>query len=75
MELISNWKERSQHKREEEVKRMASDYITLSDFNGKLYVAFQGNPLVAIDENIPACEIISKLQEIRINYILSKLNN
>ena len=75
MELFSNWKEKTQHKREEGINRMAREYITLSDFNGKLYVAFQDNPLVAIDENLAAFDILKKLQEIRDNYIDSKLKN
>ena len=60
---------------EEEVRKLASEYITLSDFNGKLYVAFQGNPLVVIDESWTASDVLKKLQEIRNNYIDSKLKN
>lgn len=75
MQLINSWKEKSQHRKEEEIKRMASDYITLSDFEGKLYVAFQGNPLVVIDENLPASDIFKKLQKIRSNYINANLKN
>ena len=75
MEFINNWKEKSHHKREQEVKRMANEYITLSDFNGRLYVAFQGNPLVVIDDDWTASDALKKLKAIRDNYIDSKLNN
>lgn len=75
MEFLNNLKEKSLRRREEEVKRMASEYITLSDFNDRLYVAFQGSPLVVIDDDWPASDILSKLQEIRDNYIDSKLKN
>ena len=75
MEFINNWKEKSHHRMEEEVRKLASEYITLSDFNGKLYVAFQGNPLVVIDESWTASDVLKKLQEIRNNYIDSKLKN
>jgi hypothetical protein len=75
MEFINNWKEKAQHRREEEIKRLASEYITLSDFNGRLYVAFQGNPLIIINEDLSASEVLVKLQEVRDNYIDSKLKN
>lgn len=54
---------------------MASSFITLSDYDGKLYISFQGNPLVDINENMSASDILSKLTEIRDNYIYSKLND
>ena len=75
MEFLNNWKEKSHQRREEEVKVMANEFITLADFENKLYVAFQGNPLIVIDENLSASDILKKLQEIRNNYINSKLND
>ena len=75
MEFINNWKEKSHHRREEEVRVMANEFITLSDFDNKLYVAFQGTPLIVIDENLSVPDILKKLQEIRNNYINSKLKN
>lgn len=80
MELLKNWKEsvkdwqeQSRLKREKEVKRMAKELITLSDFAGSLYVAFGDNPLVALDGKTTAAEAVGKLAEIRANFIASKL--
>ena len=75
MELINNWKEKFRIKREKEIKRAAEECITLSDFNGKMYIAFQGNPLIAINGYSSASDVLSQLQEVRDNYVSSKMNN
>ena len=75
MEFLNNLKQKIQSRREQEAKRMASSFITLSDYDGKLYISFQGNPLMDINENMSTSDILSKLKEIRDNYIYSKLND
>lgn len=72
MELIRTLKEKAHTKREEEIHRQAEDLITLSDFDSSLYIAYQGTPLVPINEDWTSKEIIQKLSEVRQNYINSK---
>ena len=72
MELIRTLRERSQTRREEEIHRQAEDLITLSDFDSSLYIAYQGTPLVPVNEEWTSKEIVQKLSEIRQNYINSK---
>jgi hypothetical protein len=73
MELIRTIREKSQTRHENEIHRQAEDFITLSDFDSSLFIAFQGTPLVPINEEWTSKEIIEKLSEVRQNYINSKL--
>ena len=75
MDFISTWREKSQTKRQEDVKRLANDLIALSDFDGKLYIAYQSNPLILLDDNLTSAEILQKLSEARNNYINAKMKD
>ena len=72
MELIRTLREKSQTRREEEMHRQAEGVITLSDFDSSLYIAYQGTPLIPINEKWTSKEIVQKLSEIRQNYVNSK---
>lgn len=72
MELIRTLKQKSQTRRENELHRQAEDFITISDFDSSLFIAFQGTPLVPISEEWTSKEIILKLSEVRQNFINSK---
>lgn len=75
MNFISTWREKSQTKRQEDVTRLANDLITLSDFDGKLYIAYQSNPLILLDDSLTSAEILQKLSEARNNYINAKMKD
>ena len=53
--------------------RQALDWITISDFDGKLYIAYMGNPLILLEETLTGSEIMEKLSETRNIYINSKI--
>ena len=72
MELFSNLKERIRNREIEKTKYQAREFISLADFNGRIYIAYQGNPLVVIDEDLTAADILKQLVEIRDNYVDSK---
>lgn len=72
MELIRTLREKSQTKREEDIRRMSEEVITLADFDSSLYIAFQGTPLVPIEESWTSKEIFEELNKVRQNYIKSK---
>lgn len=73
MEFIRTLKEKSQTKREENIRKQAEDLITLSDFDSSLYIAYQGTPLVPIKEEWTSKEIVQELDKIRQNFINSKI--
>lgn len=74
-EWLEGRREQSRRKRAEEVKRAAVELVTLSDYAGSVYVAFAGNPLFALSEKTTMAEAVEKLNDIRANYIVAKLND
>jgi hypothetical protein len=73
MEFIRTLRERHQTARQEEIMKQAEDLITLSDFDSSLYIAYQGTPLVPIQEEWTSKDIVQELQKVRQNYINSKM--
>ena len=49
MELIRTLREKAQTKQMEDFNKMAEEFITLSDFDGSIYIAFQNVPLIPIN--------------------------
>lgn len=55
----------------------AHDSICLDDFAGKIYIAYNGTPMIAVDEKWTQKEILAKLEETRqgfINYRMKQLS-
>ena len=75
MELIRTLRERSQTKRQEFATRQAECLITLSDFADSLFIAYQGTPLIPIEESWTSKEILQELSKIRQNYINAHLQD
>lgn len=73
MELIKTLRERSQTQRQANIQRLAEETICLSDFDGDIYIAYNGTPLVPINKDSTTKEIIEKLSRVRQNFINSRL--
>ena len=73
MEILKTIKEKSFTRKEADVKKDSENLITLSDFNNQIYIAYLNTPLIHLDENLTAKEVIVELNKIRDNYINSKL--
>ena len=74
MELIRTLRERSQTKKQHEIQQQAEETITLSDFAGDMYIAYEGTPFVPIDESWTSKQIIEELNKLRQNYCNAKMN-
>lgn len=74
MELIRTFREKQLTKRQADIETQSRQFITLSDFAGDLYIAYNDVPLVLIEKNQTAQDIIAKLAELRQNYINSRLD-
>lgn len=72
MEFIRTLREKSQTRHQVELQRQAEDFITLSDFDSSMYIAYQGTPLIPINEDWTSKEILQELYKIRQNFINSK---
>lgn len=75
MELFRTIREKSQTRKEEEIRVIATERISISDFDNQLYIAFDGAPLVLLDENLTCKQIVEELSRVRENYINSRLKN
>lgn len=75
MEFIRTIRERQQTKRQEDIQRQAEEYITLSDFDSDLYIAYQGTPFIPIDKNWTSTQIVEELYKLRQNFINARLSD
>ena len=64
-----------QTRREDDFHRQAEDFITLSTFDSSLFIAYQGTPLVPIENDCTTQQIVEKLERVRQNYVNSKMKD
>lgn len=74
MEFIRSIREKRQTSCQNDIVQQAHDYIGLDDFDGKIYIAYQGTPLIPVDDKWTQKEIIAKLDETRKGYISYRMN-
>lgn len=55
--------------RQNSIAEEASNNIFLSDFDGKIYIAFRGAPMIPIEDTWTPKEILKKLKDTRTNYM------
>lgn len=73
VEFIKNLKEKQKIKRKLEIAQQAEDTICLSDFNNQVYIAYNGTPLVVVEDSWKSQEIIQELHKLRDNFISARL--
>ena len=69
MEFIRTIKKRHQIACERTINEEASNTIYLDDFDDKIYISYNGAPLIPIEEKWTQKEILKKLEETRNSYI------
>ena len=74
MEIFATIKARRKKAKEKEVMSQARRRIEVSDFEDKLYIAYDGTPVFPIEENWTTKEIMQRLFELRANYIKAKMS-
>lgn len=77
MEFIRTIKEKQQSSRQNTILAEAHDAICLADFDGTFYIAYNGTPLVPVENTWTQKEILAKLDETRnsfINYKMKQIN-
>lgn len=74
MELIRSLRERSQTRKQRDAQLLASEIITVSDFADRLFIAYNGIPLVPIEESWTTEAIVKELNIIRQNFINSRIS-
>lgn len=71
MEFIRTIRERQQTARQEGIRKEAEEVITLEDFDNTLFIAYQGTPLIGIQEDWTPKQIVEQLNIVRQNYVNS----
>lgn len=69
MEFIRTLREKQQTSRQNSISEQACSTIYLDDFDGKIYIACNGVPLIPVEDKWTQKEIIKKLEETRTSYI------
>lgn len=73
MEWIKTFREKQQTSRQNNITLQAHDCICLDDFDSKIYIAYNGTPLIPVEETWTQKEILKKLEETRQGYINYKM--
>lgn len=73
MGLIRFIKEKDKNRKIDLIKVQAVDSITLLDFESIMYIAFNGIPLIPVEEDKTPKEIIEELHKVRNNFIKAKM--
>lgn len=68
MEFIRTIRERHQTSRQMSIREQAHSCICLDDFEGQLYITYNGTPLIPIDNKLSQEEIMEKLSTVRSSY-------
>ena len=77
MGFIRTFREKQQTSRQNTILAEAHDAISLADFDGTIYIAYNGTPLVPVESTWTQKEILAKLDETRnsfINYKMKQIN-
>lgn len=69
MEFIRTIREKQQTAREETIQKEAERTIALTDFDGNLYISYNGVPLIQIDDKYTPKDIVQELTRLRTTYI------
>ena len=73
MEFIRTLREKQRTQRQADIEKNAVALIRVADFADSLYIAYDGTPLVPIEESWTSKEILHELSILRNNYVNSKI--
>lgn len=69
MEWIRTLREKQQTSKQNSINEQAHNCICLDDFDDKIYIAYNGAPLIPVEDKWTQKEILAKLEETRKSYI------
>lgn len=73
MQLLSNLRAKRQENRKKEIESQARQRIGIKDFDGELFFAYDGTPLLPVEENATPKEMLATPGTLRENFVKSKL--
>ena len=75
MEFTRTLKSKQVTKHQDDLTKQAEDKIYLSDFDNNLFIAYDGTPLIPIEEDWTPKTIVEELSKLRQNYVNSKMKD
>ena len=75
MEFSRTIREKQVTKHQDDLMKQAEEKICLADFDSNLYIAYDGTPLIPIEEDWLPQDIITELSKLRQNYVKGKMKN
>lgn len=69
MNLIRKYTEKAAITKQKNIEEEAKNRITLSEYKGEVFIAFDGYPLVLIDNSEQVPQITEKLNGVRNSFI------
>ena len=75
MEFSRTIKEKQITKHQDDLMKQAEDKICISDFDDNLFIAFEGTPLIPIEEDWLPQDIIAELSKLRQSYVKGKMKD
>ena len=75
MEFSRTIREKQVTKHQDDLAKQAEDKVYLSDFDNSLYIAYDGTPLIPIEDNWTPKQIVEELSKLRQNYVRSKMKD
>lgn len=73
MEWIRTFREKQQTSRQTNIQLQAEEQICLTDFDNKIYIAYNGTPMIPIEDSWNTTDILAKLKETRDSYVNYKM--
>lgn len=73
MEFIKTIREKHRASQQNCINEQAHNSICLDDFDDKIFISYNGTPLIPIEESWTQKEILAKLTQIRNSYTAFKM--
>ena len=74
MILFSDFKAKRQENRKKEIESQARQRIGIKDFDGELFFAYDGTPLLPVEDSATPKAMLDTLSTLRENYVKSRLS-
>lgn len=75
MEFSRTIREKQVTKHQDDLTKQAENKVYLSDFDNSLFIAYDGTPLVPIEDSWTPKQILEELSKLRQNYVNSKMKD
>lgn len=73
MNLFSDFKAKRRESRKKEIESQATQRIGIKDFDGELFFAYDGTPLLPVEDSATPKAMLATLGTLRDNFVKSKL--